>query len=285
MSLKNLVFFFAVFELLSIIPPLFVLVGSRRLSLFVHEVAIRYAAYNIVVTICMLFGVVLFYVLTGSLNLFVIATSLVMETNSVRLFVFAVSTFLFFSPFFFKLGLAPFHWLVADIYRALPMNYLIVYSTFFKLGVLIVFIQLFATCFWALASLLSFFFFSIFLGTFCVVSSQVFFLTNLRALWGYLSSLTVALFFLPFLGGCDVTAGFIVGEGIFFLSGFVVYCLGLVVFFYTIGLVGYYSRKPITDLADLSVIAGHDSFLFFFFRIYFIIILFLIVGLPPSYLF
>jgi NADH:ubiquinone oxidoreductase subunit 2 (subunit N) len=106
------VLYFIVLELLGVIPIVFIVLGQRRPSLFSYEVAIKYLLFNIFTAFLFLISVIIMYSLTLSLDLSYISRCIVAaqstgDITAQRLF--AGSFILFLTPFFFKLGLAPFH--------------------------------------------------------------------------------------------------------------------------------------------------------------------------------
>lgn len=106
---RNLVFFFTAFELASLLPPVILILGSRRLSIFIHEIAIKYTVYNIFVAFFFVLGILLFYMTTGCLDSSLIALFLECELDDRQAKVYTTALLLFLTPFLFKLGLAPFH--------------------------------------------------------------------------------------------------------------------------------------------------------------------------------
>lgn len=116
-SAGSLITLFIGIELLSL--PLYAMVAMRRDHLPSVEAAIKYFVMGAIASSMLLYGMSMLYGATGSLNLFDIASTVGvahLEENPVLIF----GMVLVLAGLAFKLGAAPFHMWVPDVYQGAP---------------------------------------------------------------------------------------------------------------------------------------------------------------------
>ena len=131
-SANNLLTMFLALELLSL--PIYALVAVLRDSTACTEAAIKYFVMGALATGILLYGFSMLYGVTGSLDLGEIAYSIghmPPEKNALAMFglVFAIVGMAF------KLGIAPFHMWVPDVYEGAPTSVTLFIATVPKLAV------------------------------------------------------------------------------------------------------------------------------------------------------
>lgn len=116
-SANNLLMVFMALELMSL--PTYVLVGVERDKHFGAEASLKYFLFGSFATVILLFSIALLYAYTGTLQFSQISKFLIAPTggeNPSGIMVLAASA-LFIIAVGFKLGLAPFHMWLPDVYE------------------------------------------------------------------------------------------------------------------------------------------------------------------------
>lgn len=117
----------------------YILASFLRQSSFSSEAGLKYFILGAVFSGCFLFGCSLFYGLFGTLNfnylslLFLDIDSLIYFKN-IELLIF-LSLILIISTLLFKLGVAPFHFWVPDVYDGIPLASMIIFSILPKISI------------------------------------------------------------------------------------------------------------------------------------------------------
>ena len=123
----DLLLFFFLIETLSLC--LYILVSSNYTSVKVSEVGVKYFILAVLSSLFMLYAISLIYFYFGSLNLQKIRILFLLENDSYNFSLLIFSVILLFCVFLFKLGIAPFHLWVVEVYVNIS------YSTFFFLSI------------------------------------------------------------------------------------------------------------------------------------------------------
>ena len=112
---KNLFIFFVAIEIQMLCY--YILASLKRYSNFATEAGIKYFLLGTFSSSLLLFGISLIYGIFGSLDIYNIF--FMINYNSFFLYdiLLFFSFFFFFSGLMFKLGAAPFHWWVPDVYE------------------------------------------------------------------------------------------------------------------------------------------------------------------------
>ena len=142
-SYDNLVMLFMGVEVMSI--PLYILCGSRRLSLASNESALKYFLMGAFASCFLLFGIALVFGETNSFNLNVIS-DYVSQYESVPP-LFAVGILLMLVGFAFKIGIFPFHFWTPDVYQGAPTMFTLLMATIVKTAGIGAFYRMFDICF------------------------------------------------------------------------------------------------------------------------------------------
>lgn len=142
-SFNNMAMLFLGIEILSI--ALYVLAGSRKLSLSSNEAAFKYFLMGSFATGFLLMGIALIYGATASFRLDVIA-SYVAGHSDIPGF-FYVGVLLMLVGMAFKISAAPFHFWAPDVYEGSPTPITAFMSTIVKVAAFAAFFRLFASTF------------------------------------------------------------------------------------------------------------------------------------------
>ena len=119
----------------------YVLASIKRYSSFSTEAGLKYFLLGAFSSSLFLFGVSIIYGIFGTLNLFDI--SFIIEFYDVNSPILFISVFFLLSGLIFKLGGAPFHWWIPDVYTGSPTIVTMFFSLMPKLVYVFLFIKLF----------------------------------------------------------------------------------------------------------------------------------------------
>jgi len=142
-SFNNMAMLFLGIEILSI--SLYVLAGSRKLSLSSNEAAFKYFLMGSFATGFLLMGIALVYGATASFRLDVIAAYIAEHPNLPGFFYAGV--LLMLVGIAFKVSAAPFHFWAPDVYEGAPTPITAFMSTIVKVAAFAAFFRLFASTF------------------------------------------------------------------------------------------------------------------------------------------
>jgi NADH-quinone oxidoreductase subunit N len=134
--------FFLGLEILSI--PLYVLAGAKRQSKESSEAAVKYFFMGAFATCLLLFGVALVY---GSTQSFELERILEFTSKNPIRPMFYVGLLFILASFLFKVGAAPFHFWVPDVYQGSPTVFMGYMSSVVKLVGVFAFIKFFHIAF------------------------------------------------------------------------------------------------------------------------------------------
>jgi NADH-quinone oxidoreductase subunit N len=138
----DLFMFFLGLEILSI--PLYVLAGSKKGIATSSEAAVKYFFMGAFATCLLLFGVVLTYGATQSFELSEILSKTINSSGNAMLY---VGMIFILASFLFKVGLAPFHFWVPDVYQGSPTIFMGYMSSVVKVVGIYAFIKFFHMAF------------------------------------------------------------------------------------------------------------------------------------------
>jgi len=143
-SYTHMAMLFIGIETLSI--SLYILAGSRKLSLASNEASLKYFLLGSFSTGFLLFGICLIYGTTGSFDLFVIKDYVVAHASSLPL-IFKAGLFLMSVGLLFKVSAAPFHFWTPDVYEGSPTIITAFMASVVKIAGFAALFRLFYTCF------------------------------------------------------------------------------------------------------------------------------------------
>lgn len=116
-TFSNIAMLFIGIETMSI--PLYILAGSKKFSIRSNEASFKYFILGSFATAIFLLGVTLVYGATGTFNIHVIADYISLNTGKIPPMFYTGLLFIIIS-FAFKVGAAPFHFWVPDVYEGSP---------------------------------------------------------------------------------------------------------------------------------------------------------------------
>ncbi len=117
-SASDLILVYLSLELLSLSS--YVLAGFTKLRDRNSEAALKYIIYGSVSSGLMLFGISIFYGLTGSTNLYIINS--LIQAPQINSFTLMIATVLVFVGIGYKISAAPFHFWTPDVYEGAPIT-------------------------------------------------------------------------------------------------------------------------------------------------------------------
>jgi NADH-quinone oxidoreductase subunit N len=143
-SINNMSMLFLGIEILSV--ALYVLVGSKKDSLFSTEAAFKYFLMGSFATGFLLMGIALIYGATGFFELAKIAAFISAHPKELPLFFYS-GVLLVLIGMSFKISAVPFHFWAPDVYQGAPTAITAFMSTIVKVAAFAAIIRLFAGCF------------------------------------------------------------------------------------------------------------------------------------------
>ena len=266
-SVNNLLSLYVAIEIQSL--SFYILTASQSKSSFSAEAAIKYFILGAIASSFILLGSAFIYYFTGSLNfheILIITTNLPYE---ISITILLIGIMLLYSGLFFKIGLAPFHFWLPDVYEGSPNNVTTIFAVLPK----IVYI-----------SLLTMLNYTVFLP-FKPFFQHIFLITGfLSILVGALSAINQKKFKRLFAYSSVVHSGFIILGFSAITFNFTPNII-LYIFVYTItgivfwGVVSsiFINLKPIKFITDLTGMFNSNKILFFCLTVS----LFSAAGIPP----
>ena len=143
-SYQNMSMLFIGLEIMSV--SLYILAGIRKLNFASNEASLKYFLMGAFSTGFLLFGITLIYGATGSFDIAVIQQYLVNNVKSISP-LFYPGVILIMVGLCFKVGAAPFHFWVPDVYEGSPSLIMAFMSTVVKTAGFAAFLRLFAGAF------------------------------------------------------------------------------------------------------------------------------------------
>ncbi len=183
-SYQNMSMLFIGVEIMSV--SLYILAGIRKLNFASNEASLKYFLMGAFSTGFLLFGITLIYGATGSFDLTVIQQYLVNNVHSVSP-LFYPGVILIMIGLCFKVGAAPFHFWVPDVYEGSPTLIMTFMSTVVKTAGFAAFLRLFTGAFeplhdfWAPALVV------IVIVTLCIGNITALFQKNFKRMLAYSS--------------------------------------------------------------------------------------------------
>ena len=143
-SYHNLSMLFIGIEIMSV--SLYILAGIRKKSFASNEAALKYFLMGAFSTGFLLFGITLLYGATGSFDLAEIKQYVISNTTHISPLFFG-GILLLIIGLCFKVGVAPFHFWVPDVYEGSPTLITAFMSTVVKTAAFAAFLRIFLICF------------------------------------------------------------------------------------------------------------------------------------------
>lgn len=250
----------------------YILTGSQKQSVFSIEAALKYFILGSIASGFILFGSSILYILTGSLNFSTIEL-LLLNINFLKNVPFLLGllygfTFIF-SGIFFKIGAAPFHFWLPDVYEGAPNNVTTFFAIVPKIAFLGLIIHLFFETFYPISFFYTYFFYisallSMFIGALSSLKQK-----KLKRLLAYSSISHVGFILIGFTANALNNIPYILFYIIIYIS------MSINLWGSFLGLV--INKKPIKYLTDLTNLIKENTILSFII----IISLFSLAGIPP----
>jgi len=143
-SFYNLTMLFIGIEIMSV--SLYILAGIKKSDFASNEAALKYFLMGAFSTGFLLFGIALVYGASGSFNLEIIRNWVIEHPKGIDPMFYA-GILLVIVGLCFKVGAAPFHFWVPDVYEGSPTLIMAFMSTVVKTAAFAAFLRLFSSCF------------------------------------------------------------------------------------------------------------------------------------------
>jgi NADH-quinone oxidoreductase subunit N len=250
----------------------YILTASQKQSVFSIEAALKYFILGSIASGFILFGSSIIYILTGSLN-FSNLQLLLLNINFLKNIPFLIGllyaiTFIF-AGIFFKIGAAPFHFWLPDVYEGAPNNVTTFFAIVPKISFLGLVIHLFFDSFYAISFFFVPFFFitsllSMFIGALSSLKQK-----KIKRLLAYSSISHVGFILIGFAANTLNNIPYIIFYILIYINMSInLWCsyLGLII-----------NKKPIKYITELTNLAKENKVL----SLIIIINLFSLAGIPP----
>jgi NADH-quinone oxidoreductase subunit N len=135
----DLLLLFIVFETFSLC--LYILASLNYTSIKIAEAGVKYYILAVVSSLFLLYGISLLYLIFGSFNILKIKIFIFFNSENLN-FIILFSLSLILCAFFFKIGLAPFHIWVVEIYYGISLIAFFFFSIFSKYVFFIIFFRM-----------------------------------------------------------------------------------------------------------------------------------------------
>ncbi len=113
--------------------PIYAMITLNEKSIFTSEAAMKYILMNSISSACLLYGLCLLYGISGELELSQISKIVTQYENAK---IISIAGVLAVVAFLFKLGVAPFHWWVPDVYESATTSTTLFLATLPKIALL-----------------------------------------------------------------------------------------------------------------------------------------------------
>jgi len=246
----------------------YILASIKRYSNFSTEAGLKYFLLGAFSSSLFLFGVSIVYGIFGTLNLFDI--SFIIEFNEVYSSLLFISVFFLLSGLIFKLGGAPFHWWIPDVYSGSPTIVTMFFSLMPKLVYVFIFLKLFLVFFFFDYNFINFLFIIVGLLSLIIGIINAMYQYRLKRFLAYSAIANVGYLFLSF--GLSSFFGFF--SSIFFILSYMI-SVSLIFMF----LLSYrkYEFYEFVDSFELSYLSNYNIFVSIFVGLIFLSF----AGVPP----
>ena len=246
----------------------YIMSSIYRYSNFSTEAGLKYFLLGSFSSSLFLYGLSILYGLFGTLNLFDLY--LFMNVNYINSFIYFISIFFLFVSLIFKLGGAPFHWWLPDVYDGSPTVVTMYFSIIPKIIYICLIIKLIMWLF-----ILDKFFFSV---LFSVVGlfSLIFGIVNamyqyrIKRFLAYSAIANIGYVFLVF-GLCNFYSLF---SSLFFIITYIISVMLIFIFLLSVKKINNYE---FINIYELSLISNTNSLL----SLFLVLIFISLAGIPP----
>ena len=252
---------------------LYILAASNYSSIKVSEAGLKYFILAVLSSLFFLFGISVIYSIFASVNFFKIKIlCLVLNLDSFNFYKLVFAFFLIVGSFLFKLGAAPFHIWVVEVYQGVTFITFFFFSIYSKLIFIFILFKLLFTVFLSLSSLINIIFLFFGIASICcgVVGSLI--VLDVRRLLAYGSIAHVGFLLLSL-----INLNFYSIFSFFFYL--IVYLFLMFSFFLFVLLVKGVHINTYNNLLDYTVLKTSSLFVTFF-----IFFIFLSMGGVPPFL-
>jgi len=246
----------------------YVLASIKRYSSFSTEAGLKYFLLGAFSSSLFLFGVSIIYGIFGTLNLFDIA--FIIEFYEVYSSLLFISVFFLLSGLIFKLGGAPFHWWIPDVYSGSPTVVTMFFSLMPKLVYVFIFFKLFFLFFIFDYNFINFLFIIVGLSSLIVGIVNAMYQYRLKRFLAYSAIANVGYLFLSF----SLSSFFGFFSSIFFIISYMVTVCLIFMF-----LLSYRKHEffEFVDSFELSFLSNYNIFISIFVALIFLSF----AGVPP----
>jgi NADH-quinone oxidoreductase subunit N len=246
----------------------YILATLKRFNNFSVEAGLKYFLFGSFSSSLLLFGISIFYGLFGTLDIFDIFFILLNFNFDVFFILLFLALFFFVVGLLFKLGSAPFHWWIPDVYEGAPSIIMLFFSILPKIVLVFFLIKLNFYLFFFEINI-SYFFLCLGIFSLIIGSLNTMFQLKIKRFFAYGTIVNIG-FLLISLSLMDLHGMF---SSIFFL-----FCYILAIYIFFVFFLSYKKQNYVEmrNLMDLSYFNFNIILLFFLSLIFFSF-----VGLPP----
>ena len=269
-SSNNFITLYLSIELQSL--SFYILTASKKRSILSIEAALKYFILGSIASGFILYGSSLLYGITGSLNFsnILLLLSNINFTNNIDLLLsISYSLVFIFIGIFFKIGAAPFHMWLPDVYEGSPNNITFFFAVVPKIAFISILIRFFFFIFYDISFFFEFFFMimaysSMFIGTLSALQQN-----KIKRLLAYSSISHIGFIFIGFSSNLLNNIPYI----LLYIIIYIIMSINLWTSYISINI----NHKPIKYLTDLSNIFKLNSLI----STIIIINIFSLAGIPP----
>ena len=250
----------------------YILTASQKKSVLSVEASLKYFILGSIASSFILFGCSLLYNITGSLNfnhIFLVLSNINFLENNEILLSIIYSVIFIFIGILFKIGAAPFHFWLPDVYEGAPNNITAFFSIVPKITFIAVLIRFVFDIFYHISFFLEFFFliiafFSMIIGSLATLQQK-----KIKRLLAYSSISHIGFIFIGFNSNLLNSIPYI----LLYIIIYIIMNINLWTLYVNLDI----NNKPIKYLTDLSNIFSFNKLI----AIIFTLNIFSLAGIPP----
>lgn len=265
---SNLFLIYILFEMMTVCLIFMTLMKG----LVSNEFVLKYFNFLIFIEILLLFGFCLIYIVFGTLDIIDIYMINIVFNNNYYYFIYYLAFFFIIFSFLFKIGVFPFHFYIADLYRTCNVSTILLFSTLPKF-IYFYFLDIFLKIFFYMHNFDSYVFFSFmnllvsfffFFLIFSLIYANIKIITSVffMDILAYSSISFYSLLLLPFFIPAIQTFDFFYFIGLFLLS---IYSFSLILFVYYLFIFNFFISSRRIHINSLMIFVKGDIFVFLFF--------------------
>lgn len=250
----------------------YILTASQKKSLLSIEAALKYFILGVISSSFILFGISILYFILGSLNFSNISLILlnINFLENINILISIIYAFIFFIiGIVFKIGAAPFHYWLPDIYEGSPNNITTLFAIIPKIVFVGILINFFFNIFYPISCFLTFFFFLISFFSMFIGAISSLYQKKIKRLLAYSSINHVGFIFIGFSSNLLNNIPYI----LFYILFYIIMSINIWTSFISINI----NNKPLKYLTDFCNLYKINKII----SIIILLNIFSFIGIPP----